>query len=56
MDYIEVTITLEPLRPWNDILVAELADLGFESFIEIENYIFELQSRSRSHLGVILLN
>lgn len=37
MDYIEVTITLEPLRPWNDILVAELADLGFESFIEIEN-------------------
>ncbi len=37
MDYIELTITLNPLRPWNDILVAELADLGFESFIEQEN-------------------
>lgn len=34
MDYIEVTINLTPRMPWSDILIAELADLGFESFVE----------------------
>jgi ribosomal protein L11 methyltransferase len=34
MDYIELTINLTPRNPWAEILIAELADLGFESFIE----------------------
>lgn len=34
MDYLEVTITVVPKHPWADILLAELADLGFESFVE----------------------
>ncbi len=34
MDYLECTFILEPRLPWADILVAELADLGFESFVE----------------------
>lgn len=37
MDYIELTINLSPRNPWAEILIAELADLGFESFIETEN-------------------
>lgn len=39
MDYIELTVELTPRDPWADILVAELADLGFESFVETETGI-----------------
>ncbi|ASS48398.1 MAG: ribosomal protein L11 methyltransferase [Candidatus Fluviicola riflensis] len=34
MDYIEVTIDLQPRDPWAEVLIAELAELGFESFVE----------------------
>lgn len=34
MDYLELTIELEPRDPWAEVLVAELADLGFESFVD----------------------
>ncbi len=34
MDYIELTVDLSPRTPWSEILIAELADLGFESFVE----------------------
>ncbi len=37
MDYIEFNFQLEPLHPFDDILTAELAELGFESFINLEN-------------------
>jgi ribosomal protein L11 methyltransferase len=33
-DYTEVTFTIEPLEPWRDVLVADLGDLGFDSFEE----------------------
>ncbi len=36
MDYIEIHCQLEPVEPWTDILIAELSDLGFESFSEEE--------------------
>jgi ribosomal protein L11 methyltransferase len=39
MDYIELTIDLSPRLPWADILIAELAELGFESFVETETGI-----------------
>lgn len=39
MDYLELTLELEPKLPWSEIAVAELADLGFESFVETENGI-----------------
>lgn len=39
MDTLELQISLEPLRPWNEILVAELADLGFDSFVETDSGI-----------------
>ena len=39
MDTLEVQITLTPKSPWNEILVAELADLGFDSFVETDSGI-----------------
>ena len=36
MNYQEVTFVLEPLLPAREVLVAELAELGFESFVETD--------------------
>lgn len=36
MDYIEVSIKIKPYRPFNEILVAQLGELEFESFLEEE--------------------
>lgn len=36
MEYIEVNYTVEPKEAANDILIAELAEIGFESFEETE--------------------
>jgi ribosomal protein L11 methyltransferase len=33
--YIQIVFTLEPVQPTNEILIAELAQIGFESFVEI---------------------
>ncbi len=35
--YIEFDFTLEPLQPYSDILIAELGELGFESFVETDS-------------------
>jgi ribosomal protein L11 methyltransferase len=37
MDYMEFTFELEPVQPYAEIMMAELADLGFESFMETPN-------------------
>jgi ribosomal protein L11 methyltransferase len=34
MDYIELSCKLDPLEPWREILIAQLAGVGFESFEE----------------------
>ncbi len=34
MDYIELHCHLDPLEPWREILIAQLADIGFDSFEE----------------------
>lgn len=34
MDYLELTVTITPRNPWAEILVSELADLGFDSFVD----------------------
>ena len=36
MKYLEFEFTLNPLQPASDILVAELSEIGFESFVESE--------------------
>lgn len=37
VDYTELECHLTPREPWTDILIAELADAGFESFAETED-------------------
>lgn len=37
MDYIELSINVKPSHPWTEILISDLADLGFESFSEENN-------------------
>jgi ribosomal protein L11 methyltransferase len=37
MDYIEIDFTVEPLQPYAEVLTAELAEIGFESFVETPN-------------------
>lgn len=34
MDYIEIDIIINPIHPWRDVLIGQLADIGFESFTE----------------------
>jgi len=34
LDYIELTCNVNPLQPWADIFISELAEAGFESFEE----------------------
>lgn len=37
MDYTEVTFNIKPLIPFRDIIIAELGELGFESFVDTED-------------------
>ena len=33
-NYLEFNFKIEPLQPWSDILMAELIEIGFDSFTE----------------------
>ncbi len=37
MNYVEVTCSLKPQKPYDEIMIAHLADLGFESFQETDS-------------------
>jgi ribosomal protein L11 methyltransferase len=39
MEYIELNISLRPRDPWAEILIADLAENGYESFVETEEGI-----------------
>ena len=39
MDYLELTLNISPRDPWAEILMTELAELGYESFVETEEGI-----------------
>lgn len=36
MNYLEYTFVIHPPQPWTEILIAELGEAGFESFVETE--------------------
>jgi ribosomal protein L11 methyltransferase len=36
MDYLELTISITPRNPWTEIVTAELAELGFDSFVDTQ--------------------
>lgn len=44
--YIEYSFQLEPKEPWSDVLIAQLGEAGFDSFIDTDNGIkaYVLQS------------
>lgn len=37
MDYLELKISVHPRNPWAEILTAQLAELGFDSFVETKD-------------------
>lgn len=39
MEYLELKVSLSPKEPWGEILVAQLAEVGFESFMDFEDGI-----------------
>ncbi len=39
MDYVQYSLSPIPFEPWNEILVAELSEIGFESFMEEEKIV-----------------
>jgi ribosomal protein L11 methyltransferase len=39
MDTLEFNIELSPREPWSEILIAELSELGFDSFVDTEDGI-----------------
>lgn len=36
MEYLELTVKLQPRNPWSEILIAQLAESGYESFVETD--------------------
>ncbi|MEQ8908915.1 MAG: 50S ribosomal protein L11 methyltransferase [Vicingaceae bacterium] len=46
MAYLEYRFQLEPFQPYNEILVAQLAEIGFDSFIEKESTVFAYAKES----------
>lgn len=59
MNYLEFTFEIEPLQPAAEILIAELGQAGFESFVENEGgitaYIPEEEFEEHSLAGVQIL-
>jgi ribosomal protein L11 methyltransferase len=39
MDYLELTVQLQPREPWAEVLICQLAENGFESFVDTEDGI-----------------
>ncbi len=59
MNYTEVIFLVKPLDPWRDILIAELGDIGFDSFEEtvhgVKAYLPSAQFRPQDIRGLQVL-
>jgi len=59
MNYWEFDFIVEPKVPWSDILVAELSEIGFESFVETESgvkaYVSENEYVESQFLSLYLI-
>lgn len=51
--YIEYQFTITPLIPWNDILIAQLGEAGFESFVETETGVTGYVLKSLDHDSIL---
>lgn len=52
MIYIEYDFSLEPLQPTTDILIAELSQLGFDSFVEKEDGLLAYVLKDYEHFDL----
>jgi ribosomal protein L11 methyltransferase len=39
MDYLKINLSLSPFQPWSEILTADLANIGFDSFTEEDSQL-----------------
>ena len=46
LDTLEVIIELNPKDPWSEILIAELSESGFDSFVQTDNGIIAYANAS----------
>ncbi len=53
MNYIEYTFKVTPKHPFSDILVAQLAEFGFESFVENDDGVVAYIQESEHKLDVL---
>jgi len=53
MDYSEYRLCPIPFEPWNEILVASLSDVGFESFMEEKNELLAYISAQNEEVSLI---
>ncbi len=56
MDYLELTISVSPREPWTEILTAELAEMGFESFVDTEEGVQAYAPADRVNLEEVIKN
>ena len=54
MDYLELSITVTPRDPWTEILTVELAELGFDSFVETEEGVLAYGAISNVNMDTIV--
>lgn len=53
MTYIEYHFTIQPTQPATDILLAELGEAGFESFVEIPSGLLAYIAKADWHSGIL---
>ena len=51
--YIEYTFDVEPVHPWSEILIAELAAVQFESFVEAETGVLAYIQKKDWHSAIL---
>ena len=49
--YLEFNFKIKPLQPWNEILMAELIEIGFDSFTEEYDGVFK--NISYRHIAIL---
>ena len=51
-NYLEFNFKIFPLQPWNEILMAELIEIGFDSFTEEHDGILGYIQKDRQRVYV----
>lgn len=52
--YVQLDLVIEPLEPWRDVLVADLGELGYDSFEETENGVLAYIPETRFDQAAVI--